>query len=411
MEAQRRAFYEYHASMMEPWDGPAAITFTDGKKIGATLDRNGLRPARYFVLDDDTVVLASEAGTLAVDDKKVVEKWRLQPGKMLLIDLEKGTIVSDEEIKTELPQKHPYNDWLQETQIVLEDLKGNRSSPRKYTGDDLMNGQKAFGYTQEDIKILMTPMATTGQEALGSMGTDTPIAPLSLKSKLMFSYFKQKFAQVTNPPIDPIREEMVMSINNYIGPRPNVLDLEHKKKLKYIKLDTPILDEVNANRILSLKKSNDSFLSTKVIDITYNLNKGSLDSCLEKVCLESEKSINEGYNIIVLSDKLISKNNIPISSLLATSKVHQHLIEKGLRTSVGLIIETGEAREIHHFCCLAGYGADAIYPWLALDVVGDLLGGLDERSAKENYIKAIGKGIKKVMSKMGICTYQSYCGA
>ena len=248
-------------------------------------------------------------------------------------------------------------------------------------------------------------------EATGSMGTDTPIAPLSLKSKPMFSYFKQKFAQVTNPPIDPIREEMVMSINNYIGPRPNVLDLKNKETLKYIKVDSPILDEESASKIINLEKGDSSFLSSKVINITYNRNENDLESFLAKVCLKVEESIAQGYNIIILSDKLISEKNIPIPSLLATSKVHLHLIEKGLRTSCGLIIETGEAREIHHFCCLAGYGADAIYPWLALDVVGGLIENLDEQDAKANYIKAIGKGIKKVMSKMGICTYQSYCGA
>ena len=409
MDSKLKNFYEYHAPIMEPWDGPANMAFTDGKQIGALLDRNGLRPARYVITDDDEVIFASEMGLIPVDESKIKSKWRLEPGKMLLVDLEKGVIIKDNEIKKYVADKRPWKKLLEINQVKINDIPKVKELPKSsLSKTDL---QKAFGYTQEDEKFLLNPMAETGMEATGSMGTDTPIAPLSLKSKLMFSYFKQKFAQVTNPPIDPIREEMVMSINNYIGPRPNVLDLEHKKELKYIKVDTPILDEVNANRILSLKKSNDSFLSTKVIDITYNLNKGSLDSCLEKVCLESEKSINEGYNIIVLSDKLISENNIPISSLLATSKVHQHLIEKGLRTSAGLIIETGEAREIHHFCCLAGYGADAIYPWLALDVVGDLLGGLDERSAKENYIKAIGKGIKKVMSKMGICTYQSYCGA
>ena len=254
-------------------------------------------------------------------------------------------------------------------------------------------------------------MAETGMEATGSMGTDTPIAPLSLKSKPMFSYFKQKFAQVTNPPIDPIREEMVMSINNYIGPRPNVLDLENKETLKYIKVDSPILDEESASKIINLEKGDNSFLSSKVINITYNKKENNLESFLAKVCLKAEESIAQGYNIIILSDKLISEKNIPIPSLLATSKVHLHLIEKGLRTSCGLIIETGEAREIHHFCCLAGYGADAIYPWLALDVVGSLIENFDEQDAKANYIKAIGKGIKKVMSKMGICTYQSYCGA
>ena len=409
MDGKLKNFYEYHAPIMEPWDGPANMAFTDGKQIGALLDRNGLRPARYVVTDDDEVIFASEMGLIPVDESKIKSKWRLEPGKMLLIDLEKGIIIKDEEIKNIVSNKRPWKKLLEVNQIKISDIpKVKELERKKLSQKDL---QRAFGYTQEDEKFLMNPMAEKGMEATGSMGTDTPIAPLSLKSKPMFSYFKQKFAQVTNPPIDPIREEMVMSINNYIGPRPNVLDLDQKKVLKYIKLDTPILDETNANRILSLNKNNKSFLSTKVIDITYNANEDNLENCLDKVCLEAEESINEGSNIIVLSDKLISETNTPISSLLATSKVHQHLIDKGLRTSSGLIIETGEAREIHHFCCLAGYGADAIYPWLALNVVGNLIEDLDEQTAQENYIKAIGKGIKKVMSKMGICTYQSYCGA
>ena len=409
MDEKLKNFYEYHAPIMEPWDGPANIAFTDGKQIGALLDRNGLRPARYVITNDDEVIFASEMGLIPIDEAKIKSKWRLEPGKMLLVDLEKGIIIKDQEIKKDVADKRPWKKLLKLNQIKIGDIPETKELNKNSLSRKSL--QKAFGYTQEDEKFLLNPMVENGMEATGSMGTDTPIAPLSLKSKPMFSYFKQKFAQVTNPPIDPIREEMVMSINNYIGPRPNVLDLGHKKILKYIKLETPILDEQNANRILSLKKSNTSFLSTKVIDITFDPNKGDLEGSLKKVCGEAEDSINEGYNIIVLSDKLISKNNAPIPSLLATSKVHQHLIDKGLRTSSGLVIETGEAREIHHFCCLAGYGADAIHPWLALDVVKNLIEDFDEYDAKENYIKAIGKGIKKVMSKMGICTYQSYCGA
>jgi len=409
MDSKLKNFYEYHAPIMEPWDGPANMAFTDGKQIGALLDRNGLRPARYVITDDDEVIFASEMGLIPIDESKIKSKWRLEPGKMLLVDLEKGIIIKDKEIKNGISDKRPWGKLLNLNQIKINDIPKIKKIKKNVLSKK--NLQKAFGYTEEDEKFLLNPMVETGMEATGSMGTDTPIAPLSLKSKPMFSYFKQKFAQVTNPPIDPIREEMVMSINNYIGPRPNVLDLSHKETLKYIKIDTPILDEDNADRILSLDKDNNSFLFTKVIDITYNASKGDLESCLARVCNEAEESINQGFNIIVLSDKLISEKNIPISSLLATSKVHQHLIDKGLRTSCGLIIETGEAREIHHFCCLAGYGADAIYPWLALEVVEDLIENFDGKDAKENYLKAIGKGIKKVMSKMGICTYQSYCGA
>jgi len=409
MDNNLKNFYEYHAPIMEPWDGPANIAFTDGKQIGALLDRNGLRPARYIVTDDDQVIFASEMGLIPVDESKIKSKWRLEPGKMLLIDLEKGIIIKDQDIKQSIANKKPWKKLLELSQIKINDLpKSNNVIKNKLSQKSL---QKAFGYTQEDEKFLLNPMAETGMEATGSMGTDTPIAPLSLKSKPMFSYFKQRFAQVTNPPIDPIREEMVMSINNYVGPRANVLDLDQKESLKYIKLETPILDQNNANKIFSLKEGSNSFLSTKIIDITYKPSENDLKSSLKKVCDEAEKSISEGYNIIVLSDRLISADNIPIPSLLSISKVHQHLIDRGLRTSTGLIIETGEAREIHHFCCLAGYGADAIYPWLALDVVGNLLENIDEKEAKQNYIKAIGKGIKKVMSKMGISTYQSYCGA
>jgi glutamate synthase (NADPH/NADH) large chain len=409
MDNNLKNFYEYHAPIMEPWDGPANIAFTDGKHIGALLDRNGLRPARYIVTDDDQVIFASEMGLIPIDESKIKSKWRLEPGKMLLIDLEEGVIIKDKDIKQSIANKKPWKKLLELSQIEISDLPENNKIIRNELSQKSL--QKAFGYTQEDEKFLLNPMAESGMEATGSMGTDTPIAPLSLKSKPMFSYFKQRFAQVTNPPIDPIREEMVMSINNFVGPRANVLDLDHKESLKYIKLETPILDQKNANKIVNLSKDNNSFLSTKVIDITYKPSENDLKSSLEKVCSEAEKSIIEGYNIIVLSDKLISADNIPIPSLLSISKVHQHLINKGLRTSTGLIIETGEAREIHHFCCLAGYGADAIYPWLALDVVGNLLENIDEEEAKKNYIKAIGKGIKKVMSKMGISTYQSYCGA
>ena len=409
MDGKLKNFYEYHAPIMEPWDGPANMAFTDGKQIGALLDRNGLRPARYVITNDDEVIFASEMGLIPIDETKIKSKWRLEPGKMLLVDLEKGIIIKDEEIKKNISDKRPWKKLLELSQIKINDIPKTKKIEKNSLSKRSL--QRAFGYTEEDEKFLLNPMAETGMEATGSMGTDTPIAPLSLKSKPMFSYFKQKFAQVTNPPIDPIREEMVMSINNYIGPRPNVLDLENKETLKYIKVDTPILDEENANKILGLEKDNNSFLSSKVIDITYDADSIDLESFLETVCLKSEESIIQGYNIIILSDKLINEKNVPISSLLATSKVHQHLIEKGLRTSCGLVIETGEAREIHHFCCLAGYGADAIYPWLALDVVGGLLENFEEQDAKENYIKAIGKGIKKVMSKMGICTYQSYCGA
>ena len=328
---------------------------------------------------------------------------------MLLIDLEKGAMINDQEIKNNVANKRPWEKLLKLNQLNIDDIP---NSDENFESDySLKELQKAFGYTQEDEKFLINPMIASGMEATGSMGTDTPIAPLSLKSKPMFTYFKQKFAQVTNPPIDPIREEMVMALNNYIGPRPNVLSLDQKEVSKFIKIDTPILDENNANKIKNLSNNNNSFISSEVIDITFNAEDENIENVLKAICKKAEEAINNGKTIIILSDKFITEKKVPIPSLLATSKVHQYLIEKGLRTSAGLIIETGEAREVHHFCCLAGYGADAIHPWLAMKVVENLAVNSDQKRAIENFIKALGKGIKKVMSKMGICTYQSYCGA
>jgi len=419
MENQRKAFYEYHAALMEPWDGPAAIAFTDGRKIGATLDRNGLRPARYFVLNDDTVVLASEAGTLAVDEGMITTKWRLQPGKMLLIDLEKGTIISDEEIKSELSKLNPYDKWLSDTQIVLEELKGNKTSPRKYIGEDLMNGQKAFGYTQEDIKLLMTPMATTGQEALGSMGTDTPISAMSSKPKLLYTYFKQNFAQVTNPPIDPIREESVMSLVSFIGPRPNLFDLENLSTQKRLEVRQPILRNSDLQKIRDISDIGDNQFVSKVLDTTYSVDKGpqGMTESLDKLCDRAERAVISGDNIIILSDRQFSAQRVAIPILLATAAVHHYLIRKGLRTSVGLVVESAEPREVHHFAVLAGYGAEAINPYLAFETLAEMHfknyfpKEVDEKEVIQRYIKAIDKGLLKVMSKMGISTYQSYCGA
>ncbi len=419
MDEQRKAFYEYHAALMEPWDGPAAVAFTDGRQIGATLDRNGLRPARYFVLDDDTVVLASEAGTLPIDEGKVVSKWRLQPGKMLLIDLEKGKIISDEEIKEELCATNPYRQWLEDTQIVVEDLRGQKSSPRRYSGDDLLDGQQAFGYTQEDIKLLMTPMATTGQEALGSMGTDTPISAMSSKAKLLYTYFKQNFAQVTNPPIDPIREESVMSLVSFIGPRPNLFDRELTATEKRLEVRQPILRNSDLQKIRDISDIGDNQFVSRVLDITYNADKGAngMLPSLNRLCEKAERAVRSGDNIIILSDRQFSAQRIAMPALLATAAVHHHLIRKGLRTSVGLVVESAEPREVHHFAVLAGYGAEAINPYLAFETLADMHGQgyfpdvVDEREVIQRYIKSIDKGLLKVMSKMGISTYQSYCGA
>jgi glutamate synthase (NADPH/NADH) large chain len=417
MSEDRKAYYEYHAALMEPWDGPAAVAFTDGRQIGATLDRNGLRPARYIVTNDDRVIMASEAGVLPVDESDIIAKWRLQPGKMLLIDMEEGRIISDEEVKSRLAAKHPYREWLERTQLILEDLKP--VEPRALRRDvSLLDRQQAFGYSQEDTKILMAPMATTGQEAIGSMGTDTPISAMSGKSKLLYTYFKQNFAQVTNPPIDPIREELVMSLVSFIGPRPNLLDHKGAAKKKRLEVRQPILTNGDLEKIRSIGHTEDRF-DTKTLDFTYSSDKGAdgMKGALERLCDRAEEAVTGGYNIIILSDRQIGPDRIAMPALLATAAVHHHLIRKGLRTSVGLVVESGEPREVHHFACLAGYGAEAINPYLAFDTLldmhsrGEFPPEVDPYEVVTRYIKAIGKGILKVMSKMGISTYQSYCGA
>lgn len=416
MSPERKAFYEYHAALMEPWDGPAAVCFTDGRQIGATLDRNGLRPARYLVTDDDRVILASEAGTLPVPEEKIVKKWRLQPGKMLLIDMEEGRIISDEEVKSSLAGKHPYRQWLDNTQLILEELKP--VEPRALRRDvSLLDRQQAYGYTLEDTKILMSPMATTGQEAIGSMGTDTPISAMSSKAKLLYTYFKQNFAQVTNPPIDPIREELVMSLVSFIGPRPNILDHVGASHAKRLEVRQPILTNGDLEKIRSIGHTEDRF-DTKTLDFTYDVARGAegMPEILDRLCERAEAAVKGGYNIIVLSDRQMGPDRIAIPALLATAAVHHHLIRKGLRTSVGLVVESGEPREVHHFALLAGYGAEAINPYLAFDTLidmhkrGEFPKEVSEDEVVYRYIKAVGKGILKVMSKMGISTYQSYCG-
>ncbi|MCA0406203.1 MAG: glutamate synthase large subunit, partial [Proteobacteria bacterium] len=417
MSEERRAFYEYHAALMEPWDGPAAVAFTDGRQIGATLDRNGLRPARYFVTKDDLVVMASEMGVLTFPESEIVTKWRLQPGKMLLIDLEEGRIISDEEVKASLAKANPYKEWLERSQLVLEELKP--VEPRSMRNDvSLLDRQQAFGYTQEDTKLLMVPMATTGQEAVGSMGTDTPPSVLSNKSKLLYTYFKQNFAQVTNPPIDPIREELVMSLVSFIGPRPNLFDLEGHARRKRLEIRQPILTNEDLEKIRCISHFEHQF-DTKTLDFTYPVQQGAkgMGPAIQLLCERAEAAVHGGYNIIILSDRQVGPDRIPVPALLATAAVHHHLIRKGLRTSVGLVVETGEAREVHHFACLAGYGAEAINPYLAFETLCAMKNDLefpdevDEAEIVKRFIKAVDKGLLKVMSKMGISTYQSYCGA
>jgi len=418
MDSKRRAFYKYHACLMEPWDGPAAMAFTDGRQIGATLDRNGLRPARYLVTKDDTVIMSSESGVLPVAEENIVKKWRLQPGKMLLIDLEKGRIISDEELKSEIAASHPYETWLKRTQIKVADLPLPSKIAAAKSNIALLDLQQAFGYTQESIKFLLSPMAERGEEAVGSMGTDTPISALSSKSKLLHTYFKQNFAQVTNPPIDSIREELVMSLFSFIGPRPNLLKLEGTSRQKRLEVDQPILTNEDLERIRGIGSVKDNDFASITIDITYAADKGEggMGPALDCVCAEAEEYVRaKEFNIIILSDRRAGPDRIAIPALLATSAVHHHLIKQGLRTSVGLVIETGEAHEIHQFCTLAGYGAEAINPYLAFETLYTMLPNLPEGTTpelvKKRYIKAIGKALLKVMAKMGISTYQSYCGA
>ena len=416
MGARRRAFYEYYAALMEPWDGPAAVAFTDGRQIGATLDRNGLRPARYFVTDDDVVVLASEAGVLDVPEEKIVRKWRLKPGKMFLIDMEQGRIIDDAEIKRQLASAKPYQRWLDETQIKLEDLPPEVAAmaPGKRT---LLDRQQAFGYTQEDLKFFLGPMAVGGQDPIGSMGRDIPQAVLSKRPKLLFDYFKQCFAQVTNPPIDPIREELVMSLVSLIGPRPNLLDLNTGGSHKRLEVMQPILSNVDLEKIRHIHEKVDNAFRTYTVYSCYpaDLGASGMEAAIESMCAKAQEAVNQGYNIIILSDRSMDADHVAVPSLLVTAAVHHHLIREGLRTEVGLVVETGEARQVHDFCLLAGYGAEAINPYLAFESISGLLlelgENLSEEKAHGNYIKAVDKGILKVMSKMGISTYQSYCGA
>jgi glutamate synthase (NADPH/NADH) large chain len=415
MSEERRAFYEYNAALMEPWDGPAAIAFTNGRQIGATLDRNGLRPARYLVTRDDRIIMASEMGVLPVPEKDIVVKWRLQPGKMLLVDLDQGRLIPDEELKAQLARSHPYQEWLERTQIVLENLPP-AAEAAPISNLSLLDRQQLFGYTQEDLKILMTPMATTGEEAVGSMGNDTPISALSERPKLLFTYFKQNFAQVTNPPIDPIREELVMSLVSIIGPRPNLFDLEGSSRKKRLEVHQPILTNANLEKIRSISDLGDHFRSL-TLDTTWPAEAGAagMVAAIDKLCDQAEAAVRDGVNIIILSDRRAGADRIPIPSLLACAAVHHHLIREGLRTSVGLVMESAEPREVHHFCCLAGYGAEAINPYLAFETLvamkHELPQKLDEKEIIKRYIKSIDKGLLKVMSKMGISTYQSYCGA
>ncbi len=415
MDENRRAFYEYHAAMMEPWDGPAAMAFTDGRQIGATLDRNGLRPARYIVTEDDLVIMASESGTLPIPESKIVKKWRLQPGKMFLIDMDAGRIIDDKQLKDQLANAKPYKQWIDTIRIKLDEVQG-KAEPAGFK-DTLLDRQQAFGYTQEDLKFLMAPMLVSAEEAIGSMGNDSPLAIMSNKLKPLYSYFKQLFAQVTNPPIDPIRENLVMSLVSFIGPKPNLLDLNNINPPMRLEVSQPVLTFADMAKIRVIEKMTSGKFRSHELDICYPVawGKEGIEARLASLCAQAVDVIKTGANILIVTDRFMDRDHVAIPALLATSAVHQHLVKAGLRTSAGLVVETGSAREVHHFALLAGYGAEAIHPYLALETIGDLAKAqtnmLSADQAIYHYIKAVGKGLMKVMSKMGISTYMSYTGA
>ena len=409
MDEERRAFYEYHAALMEPWDGPAAVAFTDGNMIGATLDRNGLRPARYLVTDDDIVMMASEMGVLTFPQEKIIKKWRLQPGKMLLIDTVQGRIIDDAEVKSNLATAKPYKAWIEQSRYFLGDLP--KAEAKLEMAESLLDTQQAFGFTQEDIKFILQPMIANGEEGAGSMGNDAALPVLSNKPKVLYNYFKQLFAQVTNPPIDPIREELVMSLVTFIGPKPNLLGVDETNPPLRLEASQPVLTLAELEQLKNIGAATKNQFKSLVLDITYDakLAQAGMAAALANLNKAAQKAVHDGFNVLILSDRTIAKNRIAIPALLACSSTHEYLVKAGLRTSTGLVIDTGSAREVHHFALLAGYGAEAICPWLTLETINNMTS--DGYVGSKNFVKAIGKGLYKVMSKMGISTYQSYCGA
>ena len=415
MDPLKKAFYEFHSSFMEPWDGPASISFTDGKIIGATLDRNGLRPSRYCVTTDDRVIMASESGALPVDPKLVKEKGRLQPGKMFVVDLEQGRIISDEELKQKICSQKPYGEWLNKYKIRMEELPEPRVSFTHLEHDQVFKYQKAFGYSTEDLEMIIEPMASEGKEPIGSMGLDVPLAVLSDQPQHLSSYFKQLFAQVTNPPIDPIRERLVMSLATFAGSNGNLL-VEDPLDCHNVALKHPVLTNHELEKIRSIDTG---IFQAKTLQTYFRADgkPGSLQKGLDRLCRYAVDSVEDGFEVLILSDRAIDSDHAPIPSLLATSAVHHHLIRKGLRGQVGLVVEAGDVWEVHHFACLIGFGATAINPYLALSTIrdmritGKMQSELEPDQLKKNYIKAVNDGLLKVFSKMGISTLQSYQGA
>jgi glutamate synthase (NADPH/NADH) large chain len=411
----KRAFYEFHACLMEPWDGPASISFTDGKMIGATLDRNGLRPSRYCVTKDDRVIMSSESGTLPVDPANVLEKGRLQPGKMFVVDMEQERIISDEELKQSICSQKPYADWLNKYKIRLEELPEPRVMFTHLEHDQIFKYQKAFGYSTEDLDTIIAPMATDAKEPVGSMGTDVPLAVLSDQPQHLSSYFKQLFAQVTNPPIDPIRERLVMSLAAFVGNNGNIL-IEDPLSCHTVALKHPVLSNHELEKIRSIDTG---IFQAKTLQIYFRADgkPGSLKAALDRVCRYAVDAVEDGFEVVILTDRAIDSDHAPIPSLLATAAVHHHLIRKGYRGKVGIVVEAGDVWEVHHFACLIGFGATAINPYLALSTIrdmrisGKLESDLSPDDLKKNYVKAVCDGLLKVFSKMGISTLQSYQGA
>lgn len=415
MDPVKTAFYEFHASMMEPWDGPASISFTDGKMIGATLDRNGLRPSRYCVTSDDRVIMASETGALPIDPSLIIENGRLQPGKMFIVDMEEGRIIRDEEIKAQICGQKPYADWLNKYKIRLNELPEPRISFTHLEHEQVFKYQKAFGYSQEDLENIIAPMAVDGKEPIGSMGTDVPLAILSDQPQHLSSYFKQLFAQVTNPPIDPIRERLVMSLATFVGNMANMLT-EDPMSCHTVALKHPVLTNHDLEKIRSIDTG---IFQAKTLQCYFRADgtPGALKKALDRICRYAVDAAEDGFEVLILQDRAIDSDHAPIPSLLSTSAIHHHLIRKGYRGKVGIIVEAGDVWEVHHFACLIGFGATAINPYLALSSIRDMrLQGkiehdVDPDALKKNYIKAINDGLLKVFSKMGISTLQSYQGA
>ena len=415
MEPLKKAFYEFHATLMEPWDGPAALTFTDGKQIGALLDRNGLRPLRYATTSDGRVIVASEAGALPVDEKLITAKGRLQPGKMLLMDIVEGKIITDDEIKTQIASSQPYAEWLENYKIKIEELPEPRVAFTNLSKDAVHKYHQVFGYTREDIETIIKPMAVDGKEPIGSMGTDVPLAVLSDRPQHLSSYFKQFFAQVTNPPIDPIRERMVMSLATFIGSNGNLFD-EDKMHCHCVALQQPVLTNTELEKLRSIDTG---MFNAKTLQTYFKADgqAGSLEQGLDRLCRYAEDAVNDGFEVIILSDRALDSQHAPIPSLLAVSAVHHHLIRKGYRGQVGLVVEAGDVWEVHHFACLLGFGATAINPYLALETIhalkeeGQLETSLEFKYLSKNYIKSVCDGLLKIFSKMGISTLQSYQGA